>query len=75
MYQNKEQPSLKKLKPNEIENKNEENTDETQAQNAKQSVGPKKCIHICEKKKRQCKFIAMRGTDYCIEHLSFSSQV
>jgi hypothetical protein len=33
------------------------------------------CKHICEKKKRQCKFNAIRNCDYCVEHLAFNEQV
>jgi hypothetical protein len=33
------------------------------------------CIHICEKKKRQCKFNAIKNSDYCVEHLAFNKQV
>ena len=33
------------------------------------------CVHICEKKKRQCKFNAIKNSDYCVEHLAFNQQV
>lgn len=33
------------------------------------------CKHICEKKKRRCKFNAIRNSDYCVEHLAFNQQV
>ena len=33
------------------------------------------CIHICEKKKRQCKFSVLKNSDYCVEHLAFNQQV
>ncbi len=33
------------------------------------------CIHICEKKKRQCKFNAIKNSVYCVEHLAFNQQV
>ena len=33
------------------------------------------CKHVCEKKKRQCKFNAIRNCDYCVEHLAFNQQV
>ncbi len=33
------------------------------------------CIHICEKKKRQCKFNAIKNSQYCVEHLAFNKQV
>lgn len=33
------------------------------------------CKHVCEKKKRRCKFNAIRNSDYCVEHLAFNEQV
>ena len=33
------------------------------------------CKHICEKKKRQCKFSALKNCDYCVEHLAFNKEV
>ena len=33
------------------------------------------CKHICEKKRRRCKFNAIRNCDYCVEHLAFNDQV
>ena len=33
------------------------------------------CKHICDKKKRQCKFSALRNSDYCVEHLAYNDQV
>ncbi|CAF0713104.1 unnamed protein product [Brachionus calyciflorus] len=32
------------------------------------------CKHICEKKKRQCKFSALKNCDYCVEHLAFNKE-
>jgi hypothetical protein len=33
------------------------------------------CKHILEKKKRRCKFNALRNLDYCVAHLAFNDQV
>ena len=33
------------------------------------------CKHVCEKKRRRCKFNAIRNSDYCVEHLAFNEQV
>ncbi len=33
------------------------------------------CKHILEKKKRRCKFNALRGLEYCVAHLAFNDQV
>lgn len=33
------------------------------------------CKHVLEKKKRRCKFNALRNLDYCVAHLAFNDQV
>ena len=35
----------------------------------------KLCIHFCEKKKRRCKFNALKGCDFCTWHDSFNLKV
>lgn len=32
------------------------------------------CKHICEKKKRRCKFTVLKNSDYCLEHLAFNKE-
>ena len=32
------------------------------------------CKHILEKKKRRCKFNALKNLDYCVAHLAFNPQ-
>jgi hypothetical protein len=33
------------------------------------------CKHTCEKKRRRCKFSAMRGSEFCVEHAAYNKQV
>ena len=33
------------------------------------------CVHFCEKKKRRCKFNALKNCDYCTWHDSFNTKV
>lgn len=33
------------------------------------------CKHMCEKKRRQCKFNAIRNSDFCVEHVAYNTQV
>ena len=56
-------------------------TDEVNAKTSESSVVKKNeqkhrpCKHICEIKRRQCKLSAVRGSDYCIEHIALNQQV
>lgn len=50
-----------------------QNFDENQDENITDKI--KICIHICEKKKRRCKFNAIRNSNYCVEHLPINQQV
>ena len=47
-----------------------------QKQDQKQIQPPQKiCAHMCEKKRRRCKFSAVRGSDFCVEHIAYNKQV
>lgn len=50
-----------------------QNFDENHNENITDKI--KICIHICEKKKRRCKFNAIRNSNYCVEHLPINQQV
>jgi hypothetical protein len=64
---------------NENNPKKKMKTDDNQV--ADQNLAPNKqpeqiiCKHICEKKRRRCKFSAMRGSEFCVEHAAYNKQV
>jgi tRNA:m4X modification enzyme len=39
-----------------------------------QSAERRICKHICEKKKRQCKFTCLKDLEFCVEHVAFNEQ-
>lgn len=47
-------------------------TDTINVNNKDDSI--KICKHVLEKKKRRCKFNALRNLDYCVAHLAFNDQ-
>lgn len=56
-------------------NNDKNNTPTTTTSTSTTSDNQKICKHFCEKKKRQCKFIAIKNSDFCVEHIAFNNQV
>ncbi len=50
-------------------------TDQSNVNENEQNKEIRICKHVLEKKKRRCKFNALRNLDYCVAHLAFNDQV